>query len=49
MRVKVVDLSERGEKKGVLGKLLVRVLDASKLVDDRAVDRQMKIYYNVYI
>jgi hypothetical protein len=46
-RMKVVDLSEKDETKGILGTLLVGVLEAGKLVADGEVNAQMQIYYEV--
>jgi hypothetical protein len=40
-RMKVVDLSERSEKKGIIGTLLVGIQDARELVVDVEVNRQM--------
>jgi hypothetical protein len=48
-RVKVADLSERGEKKGILGTLRVGAQDADKLVVGGAVNHQIQIYYNTKI
>ncbi len=44
----MADLSERCVKKGVLGMLLVGVLDADELVADGEVSHQMKIYCNMF-
>ncbi len=46
MRVKVAELQERGEKKRVLGTLMVGVKDVGELVVDGEVNPQMQIYYN---
>ncbi len=48
-RVKVADLSKRGEKKGALWKLLVGIEDAGKLAVDGEVNRQIQIYYNTFL
>jgi hypothetical protein len=46
IRVKVANLSERGETKGVLGTLVAGMEEAGKMVVDGEVNRQIEIYYN---
>ncbi len=43
--MKVVDLLEKNDKKGVLGMLIVAVLGSGKLLADGEVNRQMQIYF----
>jgi hypothetical protein len=45
--MKVADFSERGEKKYVLGMILVGLKDAGELVVDGEVNRQIVIYYTM--
>jgi hypothetical protein len=47
-QVKCADLHREGEKRVILGTLMVDVKDVSELVVDGEVNRKIQIYFNTF-